>query len=182
MSKPHPLPTLAIRATASNRVLAQSITDIDNIRLPSRNRPANGLAGSVRIAVALLIAVSAAGAALAEDMPAASIKRGEPYEAADRKAMPVVTNAILLLDARGNRIGVMFRFAVQDTDKVEENRSLAEMLLPGAIQYADSQVLPMLAIQAYQPTGAAGSIAITRAYGYVWKKDATTGDWVFYVK
>jgi hypothetical protein len=141
----------------------------------SKRHPLPTLA--LRGAVALLIAASAAGAALAEGTPAASIKRGEPYVAADRKAMPVVTNANLLLDAKGNRIGVIFRFAVQDTDKVEENRALAERLLPGAIQYADSQGLPMLAIQAYQMTGS----GTARAHGYVWKKDATIGDWVFYV-
>jgi hypothetical protein len=97
-------------------------------------------------------------------------------------AAPDVTSITILFDTHGNRIGVLFRFPVQAVDKVEENRGLAERLLPDAIKYADAQGVPMVAIQAYQTTSSWGFFSSTRNYGYVWNKDAETGDWKFYVK
>jgi hypothetical protein len=146
------------------------MTGVDNVRFFVRKYAVSGLAGLGCAALALLIATVVGNGTFAKELTAA--------------ATPPVTNAtpdesaILLFDAKGSRIGVMFRFAVQDIDKVEENRALAEKLLPGAIRYADLQALPMIAIRAYE-TPNSGTY---REYGYVWQKNATTGLWTLYIK
>jgi hypothetical protein len=102
-----------------------------------------------------------------------------------RQAMdgkPVVTNMVVLFDTQGNRVAVMFRFEVQNIDKIDENRALAEKLLPDAIRYAELQGVTRVAFQAFATTANLGVAKAFRAYGYVWNKENVTGNWVFYVK
>ena len=134
------------------------------------------IAISTSIVWAIAIAVFSISAAHAES--AVRMQQTLPW----LTPTPSVTNVTILFDAHLNRIGALFRFSVEDVDKVEENRVLAEKLLPDAIKYADAQGVPMVAIQAYQTTSSWFSFSATRSYGYVWNKDAETGEWKFYVK
>ncbi len=148
------------------------------------------LIGSARIILALLTATCCAGSTFAEEPSSVSVDNENPCgaqrttcgEAANPGVAARPTNISLLVDPKGNRIGVMFRFAVEDIEDVVDNRVRAERLLPDAIRYAESLGLPTIAIQAYQVTSTVGSFSSFRNYGYVWRKDPNSGAWLFYVK
>src|SRR5262249_17505030 len=95
---------------------------------------------------------------------------------------PAVTEVALLYDTGAKLIGVTFKFEVKDVEAVQENKLLAEKLLPDAIAYAEARRIPMIAIQANQTTRRFfGLFRTSSAYGYVWKQEPA-GGWIEYIK
>ncbi len=159
-----------------------------DIRDERSRTPAGSRAGLARVKTcrlsffAISLALLAVVPARAEDAPAQTTEpQGSPPPEAAPGAPAPVQGPFLLHDSQGRSLGVLYRFPVQDASKIEENRALAEKLLPAAIQYAESKGLPMVGIQASETISTAGSFKSMRYYGYVWNKEAA-GAWNFYVK
>lgn len=78
-----------------------------------------------RLLVKLIVMTFAAGTAVAEDRSNAAAEGGAPSgtphvsrsDNTDRNATPIVIAKMLLVDKQGNRVGVMFRFAVEDSTR-----------------------------------------------------------------
>jgi tetratricopeptide (TPR) repeat protein len=101
---------------------------------------------------------------------------------ADSDPKPTVTEVALLYETGAKLMGVTFKFEVKDVKAVQENKLLAEKLLPDAIAYAEARRIPMIAIQANQITKKFfGLFRTGSVYGYVWKQDPA-GGWIEYTK
>jgi hypothetical protein len=103
-----------------------------------------------------------------------AVKEVEGAEA-DSNPAPQLTTIMMLHDPSGKLFGFGFQFDVKDVEKVEENRKLAEKLLPDAIAYADARGIPLVNMRAYQKE-------VGKSYGYTWQKDPTTGTWAELIK
>jgi hypothetical protein len=89
-------------------------------------------------------------------------------------------DAFVFRDAKSGETVVGFKFHVKDVGAVEENRKLAETLLPAAKILAETKNARLISIRGIEPNPivAPNGERLEKIYAYVWKKDPVTRAWV----